>query len=401
MRKSVYLIMMAALPGAWACQNFQEQELRREEIPAVEQQAPQFTIKAVMEDPSGTKTSLDENAVLWTAGDQIKVFNASNPAGVVYTLSSGAGTAQADFSGGEVSGDGPFYAVYPASVAGTLAGSTVSVDIPQIQTLSAGSFGNGANVSIAQTDALDASFQFKNALGAVTFTLNGSPSIKSVRVQTKGTEALWGGGTLTLTEGVPALTLSATDTDHQAVYLNGSAQTGVLCLMLPPGALADGFMAEFVNSEDMAMVKSAKGGAANTVQRNHFRAMPAFDFTGELKAAFLEPETPTFGSYDNVGAENALAAFTFNKVTCQYATRSAAETRTLRLQSLPQGKYFEATVPNTLALGASSDAVEISTVSAGAYANGTFTYSLVKTTSQGAWFVSADKQKGFIFLRED
>lgn len=405
MKKIICLLMaaLAILMGTWSCKHVQEENTQEKEAM---QEAPAEVlpciIKALMEEPSDTRTSLVGNVVHWTAGDEIKVFNAANPAGVVYTLASGAGTPSGTFSGDPLSGSGPYYAVYPAVVAGTLNGDVVSVNIPQTQVLKADSFGSGANLSLAVAPDMQGSFQFKNALGAVSFTFNGAPSIKRVRIQTKGAEALWGSATLQMTEGVPSLSMAASDTDHQAVYLDGAAQAGPFYLMLPQGALADGFMAEFVNSDNLAMVKSAIATVNNTIQRNQFLAMPALDFTPQLKADFLEPEAFTFGSYENIGTTGSMTSFTFDKLTCQYAFRTEADaSRFVRLQSLPQGKYFAVTTPYVLTLGQTEEDVQTATVSGSDYTSGSAAYKLVKTTSRGAWFVSADGQKGFILLLED
>ncbi len=406
MRKFVYLPMavLAILTGMWSCKQVREEESapREESVEAKPSVVMQWIIKADMEAPSGTRSSLDGNVVRWTGGDAIKVFNAAHPSGVVYTLTGGAGTPSGTFSGDPLSGGGPYYAVYPAAVAGSLSGEAVSVNLPQTQELTSGSFGNGANLALAVSSTLQGgSFQFRNALGAVSFTLNGNPSIRTLRIQTKGTEALWGSGSLQMSDGVPSLSLTEADTDHQAVYLSGAAQTGTFYLMLPQGALSEGFMAEFINADNLAMVKAARATENNTVQRNQFLTMPAFDFTPQLKAAFLEPETFTFGSYENVGTTGTLSAFTFNKLNCQYAFRTVAdETRYVRLQSLPQSRYFAVTVPYAQELGTSAD-VTVTTVEGSAYASADATYKPVKSTNEGVWYVSDNMQKGFILLLED
>ena len=405
MRNTIHIAMtaVAVLMTSWSC--YQEEEILRKNVQ--EQAQPQavrnnqFVITAQFEDPADTKTSLNGVEVLWQENDAIKVFNAANPEGVVYTLQGGAGTPQASFSGNPLSGSAPYYVVYPAAVAGSLSGTGVSVNLPQSQALTSNSFGKGANVALAVTNDLSSPIQFKNALGAVSFSLNGSVSVKQIRVQTKGTEALWGSGTLQMSDGVPALSMEESDADHQAVYLDGAAQTGPFYMMLPPGALAGGFMMEVTNSANMSMLKAAKASASNAVQRNHFLAMPAFDFTAQLKQAFLEPAAFTFGSFNNIGTTGSLESFTFDKVTCQYA-RHEISGRYVRLQSLSQGKYFAAFSPSSsLSVGQTVNNVEITSVEGSTYSSETAAYKVVKTTNQGAWFVSENMQKGFILLLEE
>ena len=140
-------------------QNAYERTVRRSSV-------SQMVLVAMQETPEGeTKTSLNGSQVLWNAGDQIKVFNATNPEGVVFTLKAeSAGQSLGEFTGDVISGEGPFYAVYPASAAGTLSGTRVSVTVPQVQTLTAGSFGSGANLAMTQVNSLSDALHFKNAL---------------------------------------------------------------------------------------------------------------------------------------------------------------------------------------------------------------------------------------------
>ena len=170
----------------------------------------QMVLVAVQETPEGeTKTTLSGSQVLWSAGDQIKVFNAATPEGVILTLKAeDAGQAVGEFAGDAILGDGPFYAVYPAGAAGTFSAGAVSITIPQAQTLAAGSFGNGANISMAKADNLSDALQFKNVLGAVCIQLGSSIDATRIRIQTKGTEPLWGSGTVQMAGDVPSLTLN-------------------------------------------------------------------------------------------------------------------------------------------------------------------------------------------------
>lgn len=398
-----YLLLLLAVPAFWACTSVRELEVDRhfanEKQPA--DLSEEMVISASLE-TSGTKTSLSGSSVFWTEGDQIKLFNSTNPEGVVFTLTNGAGTKHGKFTGAAVSGSGPFYAVYPASSASELSGSTVSVTLPQVQVLTQDSFGNGANLSMAVGDTAEDNFTFKNAMGAVSFALNGTPSIKSIRIQTKGSEPLCGAGQLSMSGDTPALTLSGTEVETQVVYLSGSAQNGPFYLILPPGALTSGFMVEFEDAEDMVMVKSAGATADNMVKRNEILAMPAFDFEQQIKSAFLNQPSTGFGYFEKTGTSGSLSAFAFDKVSCQYATKTEeATSRYMRIQSLPLGKYFAFTTPYELNLGASYDDIAIESVVGSSYTSTTATFRVIRKASDAAWLVSSDFQKGFILLLED
>ena len=161
MKKKVLFRAFAALSAlmAMACSISLETDLQRESAfitrrPLVKT----MTITASLEMPDDeTKTSLQSGNVVWKTGDQIKVFNATHPSGEVFTLDPACdGLSNGTFTGGAIDGEGPFYAVYPASAAGTLTGSNVSVTVPQTQVLTADSFGAGANLSIAKASSIRA-----------------------------------------------------------------------------------------------------------------------------------------------------------------------------------------------------------------------------------------------------
>ena len=90
-----------------------------------------MTITATLEQPVGTKTSLSsERQVLWSVGDQIRIYNSDTPAGVIYTLADGEGTTAGKFQGDPLTGQGPYYAIYPASAGGKSATINVNVVVP-------------------------------------------------------------------------------------------------------------------------------------------------------------------------------------------------------------------------------------------------------------------------------
>ena len=189
--------------------------------------------------------------------------------------------------------------------------------------------------------------------------------------------------------------------DSQVLSLDGAAQTGPYYVMLPPGSLTSGFMVEFRNTGDMVMVKAAKASAKNEIKRNEILAMPAFDFTEQIKGAFLDKAS--FGYFGNIGISGLLDAFAFDKLTCQYAVNTVAATsRYVRVQSLPLGKYYAVQTPYKLDLGASYDDVSVESVVGSTYtAPAPATYKVIRKSDDAAWMVSSDMQKGIILLLED
>ena len=365
----------------------------------------QMVLVATMETPEGeTKTSLNSSQVLWTAGDQIKVFNAATPGGVILTLKAeDAGQAVGEFAGDAISGDGPFYAVYPAGAAGTLSGTSVTINIPQEQTLTAGSFGNGNNIAVAKIASLDNALHFKNVLGAVCIQLSSSITATRVRIQTKGEEYLCGSGTVNMSGDVPSLSIATGTTDNQIVEATGSATGTAFYLMLPPNALANGFITQ-VAAGSNAMLKEAPASTSNKITRSGIVAMPAFAYENQIHTDFLEITPLPFGYYSGVGQNMSYQTlFGFDKDTSQYATTVQENTsRTFRLQDFSEHKMYSFVLPYALELGgvysATMESISTSTY-LGPADQGSFR--LVQKTSNAAWFIRDDNMFGFIIPLED
>ena len=361
----------------------------------------QMVLVATQETPEEeTKTTLSNLQVLWSTGDKIKVFNSTNSDGVEYTLSSGAGQNVGEFTGDAISGEGPFYAVYPASAAGTLSGTSVSINIPQSQTLMAGSFGNGANIAVAKADNLSDALHFKNVLGAVCIQLSSSITATRVRIQTKGAEYLCGSGTVDMSGDVPSLSIPTGTTDNQIVEANGSASGTAFYLMLPPNALASGFITQIAVGSN-AMLKEAPASESNKITRSGIVAMEAFAFASQVPSSFLDISPIPFGYW---AAFSSDQTFTFNQATSHFATKVQENTnRTFRLQDFSEHKMYSfKLLPYTLGLGSTYD-VTIESVVGSSYTMPTTagTFRLVQKTSNAGWFVSQDNTKGLIIPLED
>ena len=88
-----------------------------------------------------TKTYLDGSAVKWSENDAIKVYDG---AGLAATLTATAGgSTSASFTGEAPAGFGtPTCAIYPASAATGIDGTTISFTLPATQNYVANSFDN-------------------------------------------------------------------------------------------------------------------------------------------------------------------------------------------------------------------------------------------------------------------
>lgn len=282
-----------------------------------------ITIRASLEQ-NVTKTSLNEAySVVWNSGDQIRVFNASNPNGVVFTLdAASAGQTQGTFTGSALSGSGPYYAVYPASAASSLSGSAVRINLASTQTATAaGSFAAGANVA-AGVAADISEIYFKNVCGVLAVTLKGSKSVSQIRMTADGNEWLSGTGSvsLSLTEE-PSLQL---ESGSSSVILNISKASALssagstFYMVVPAGSLAEGFAVEVIDTQGGAMTKHAAGENSNTVKRSEVRPMPALSYTPEVNSAWLDIQQP--GVYKGIlPGQTVSTILAWNEEDGQYA----------------------------------------------------------------------------------
>lgn len=410
MKKKVLFRAFAALSALMACVACAvtiETEVQPKPASSFRQSpAKTITITASLELPDAeTKTNLQSGNVIWAGGEEIKVFNAANPAGVIFTLSSGVGETHGTFTG-SITGTGPFYAVYPASVASELTGSSVSVNVPQVQKLTELSFGHDANISFATVDNIAEDFVFKNVMGALKISLNSDINATRVRIQTKAAQPLWGSGTLSMVGETPSLVLDPGNANNQLVearaigeeYVSGTS----FYVMVPAGTLASGFVAQIATNDGYSMVQQTS--VDNTIVRSRVKAMPAFAFVPQVLSSFLDITPLPFGYYSGIQSGGTpVTQFSFAKATSQYASKVVVDSnRTFRMQDFSTGKYYSFVLPYALVLGDSYGATVESVVgSTHTDPTAAGSFMLVQRTSNAGWFVKSDNSQGFIFLLED
>ena len=167
-----------------------------------------------------TRTTLDlSRNVVWTSGDEIRLFGASATAGKNYKTTSN-NTRTGIFTPVDAINtvdDETRYAVYPASAASasTLAGSTLEVDLTGLSSQPyVASLGAGADISGVPMVATSGnnSFSFRNICGGVQLRLNDYQAlgikVKSVAVTAKGNEQIAGRVSVDASSG--AVTVSKT-----------------------------------------------------------------------------------------------------------------------------------------------------------------------------------------------
>lgn len=410
MKRIVFAGLLIAM-GSWLLNGCADDLVPVEQTSAVVQPAASgdsVTFTARLEQPS-TKTVLVSTSVKWSSDDKIKVFNASNTSGCEFSLQSGAGTAAAVFSGA-ITGDGPFYAVYPASAAGTLSGSSVSVTLPAVQGYADGSFGLGANIAAGKADVLE-DIVFKNLCGALSITMQGSATLSSFSIYTKGSESLCGAATISGFDGeAPTLTMDEGQTgdDFRCVSLNLGSGVALteggkeFIVILPVGALSQGFLFESADTDGCATLKNGKADLA-TIVRSTINQMPVFAYTPQYKSAFLQSTAPA-AAFTNAMSEGSLSMVAcYDEATCQYAYENTAGTpgsRMFRIQNWGEGYALGLTTPYAAPVLGSTVSVTVDAYgeTGGITSASDVPMKVVKTAADRFWLVDPETANGFIML---
>lgn len=386
--------------------------------------APDSITFSVSLDQGDTKTLIsilpEGNKVLWSAGDKIKVFNATHPSGQEYTLKTGVGEKTGSFSGPVMDGAGPFYAVFPASAAGTLntTTSTISLTVPDTQAyVTAWDMSPEANFSAGTTDNLATGFTFKNLFGVLKFNITATTPTKigSIVVTSKGsTDVLNGAFSLSFTGGVPTttpatgqtaesfrkLTLDCRYSPGEGISLS-SAETE-LFLVVPAGTLDAGMTVEVVDLNNKVMVLNA--GAYDTttdhfINRSHIRPMPPFNFAAQYNAAFLQSDVAS-GAFTGVTATATQeSACTYVPSSGQYSFMNTASTRQIRIQDWNAGFALTLSTPYEIKAGTKVN-VDVTAygVSGISSTSSTTEMRVLKVVGNRAWIVDPNTGNGFIMM---
>ena len=186
MKKLLTIFTFALLLAVTACQQME---------PLVEPGVvigPEFIVRIEEFDPE-TKTALDGNSVVWSAEDQIAVFQGAAATDKYQVSDDCVGTTSGTFgivAKGETAAEEIFnanIAIYPYQdgLAVTRTSATeyqiTGVTIPSSQTYTAKTFSNGSFLMAAITDYLnDHTLKFKNLCGALKLQLKGTAKVKTI-----------------------------------------------------------------------------------------------------------------------------------------------------------------------------------------------------------------------------
>ncbi len=225
-----------------------------------------------------TAINPENGMVKWLAGDKILIANDEGETDT-FTLQSGAGTTNGTFrTTGEFEMTEPFTAVYPQTA--TLNGSTATFNLPATQTLAqTGTFANGANPMAAYAE--DENLQFKNLCGGLDVRLLGdNVHVSGIRITGSESEKLNGTFAVDCSASEPALMANQGTNGTNIVTLNcdvtltSTTTAQEFFIMLPVGALAQGFTMEVLDGEEVICTKQLETNLAQIVRNNVKRFNP-------------------------------------------------------------------------------------------------------------------------------
>ena len=366
---------------------------------------------------SATKTRLNDLLeVVWTEGDQVKVFNAENPNGKVFTLvASSAGSSVGTFKGDVLSGKGPFYAVYPAAAAGTLSGGKVSIHFPGIQMYEGKTFAKDVNISACMSEALD-QLSFLNVCGILALSVTGNAAVSELVIVNEGGEPLSGDAYVTPSlTGSPGLSWSeqgTTSSKMELVSAEGTSLSGGkdFFVVLPAGSLSGGFSLEVHDCDANAMVVHASASAENVIVRSALLVMPAVNYTPQVSGPWLDygssaAEKGFAGAFEDVGAGGSggtASLLAWSEIEGQYAWSLPAEGPCkLRIQNWNAGYVLGITLESSELKVGKTYAATIETMgnAEGVIPAGETTMKVIKKEDGRIWL--ADGAKGYIMKTEE
>ncbi len=242
-----------------------------------------------------TAINPENGDVKWLAGDKILVDNSEGEM-ATFTLQSGAGTTEGTFrTTGEFEMTSPFVAVYPQTA--TLNGTTATFSLPATQTLTeTGTFANGASPMAAY--GTDENLYFRNLCGGLDVRLLGDNiHVSGIRITGSESEKLNGTFAVDCSTNEPALMANQGSNGTNIVTLNcdvtltSTTTPQEFFIVLPVGALAQGFTMEVLDGTEVICTKQLETNLAQIVRNEVKRFNPLL--IGEQPTPIELPEVVT------------------------------------------------------------------------------------------------------------
>ncbi|MCQ2336826.1 MAG: hypothetical protein MJ010_06580 [Paludibacteraceae bacterium] len=288
MKKIIY-IMGAALVMLASVSCKKNDAIKGDEQSSVKKVDMEFT--ATSKGALKTTVKPDGTTVVWSEGDAIKVFTASDTQGSTLSLKSGDGKSTAVFSG-QCSETGPWTAIYPSSMAKSFADGVITFAVPATQTYAGATFAKGTMPSVAYSTTTD--LEFKHAFGVLKLQLKGEGSVKNIKVTNANGERINGSFTVNpstgnvtaekIVDAWPATpeckdgTRNITLDCGTGVALS-AGQATEFWIVVPAGAFAKGLEVNITSTDNRkARLYSAKD---NTIKAGEIKPMPEMSIVFE------------------------------------------------------------------------------------------------------------------------
>lgn len=270
-----------------------------------------------------TAINPENGDVKWLAGDKILIAN-GNGETAQFTLQSGAGSTEGTFrTTGEFEMEVPFTAVYPQTA--NLNGTMATFTLPATQTLTQpGTFANGANPMAAY--ASDDNLYFRNLCGALDIRLLGdNVHVSGIRITGAEGEMLNGTFAVDCSANEPAIMANQGTNGTNIVTLNcdvtltSTTTPQEFFVVLPVGALAQGFTMEVLDGENVVCTKTLETNLAQIVRNEVKRFNPLL--IGEMPEPPVGPQGIIDGAF-TINANGGQVYFSQGNLQYQASTNT-------------------------------------------------------------------------------
>lgn len=236
------------------------------------------SIIAEMENEQTRTSVTDEGSFTWSDGDQIWLHTTAGS--VAGTLSSGAGTPNAEFSFGTYFGDMTGKAVYPYNSKHSISGDQLNMVMPEVYDLGA---------SLSNTNAamygvnIGGKLKFNHLAGVMRFSFRSVPAGVD-RFTITLDKKINGTFTADLTADYPTIEAAATEIEaEKTITLNFNPLTEAsdikLYIPLPIGTYTTLELGLYNGDES---VWSYSNTVTNTIKRKSLKLMPVINFGGSI-----------------------------------------------------------------------------------------------------------------------
>lgn len=314
-----------------------------EEIPYEEPQDTMchMVLQASFAESAATKTALNEDfSVSFKETDEITVF--SGTTGYTFSVATiSEDGLTATFEGDIVPAES-YYAIYPKDESASITGDgIITTTLPTVQTATAGSFGDGANLSIARY--ADGELHFMN-VGAIVSVSVKNEGIASVTLSSD--TVLSGPAAVSFVDGVPAVAFVEASTE---VTLEGGIEKdGKYYFVVYPGTHAGGLQLTFTDEDGNRAIFNNSKAVEFAVNDNVFLGSISIPDEKWIGPAVGYLTSQTIGIYDT---DLDLLDYGFDKFADQLA-QVVGSKNSFRMQNLNKVKYIEIyDIPATYAVG--------------------------------------------------